>query len=118
MPPSEHHRDEAPELTRPHQIPKSRSAPGYKSGITAAEWYCHYGECEKKYRRLQELIRHIRDKHEIPRKCFLCDMEWTRTEKIRSHYITRHSDQLTNEEREEIKRLRGRNNTIHFFEGW
>ncbi len=122
MPPSEHHWDqivETPELTRPHQIPKGGSAPGSKSGITAAEWHCHHGKCKKKYRRPQDLIRHVRDKHEIPRWCCVfCGTKWTRAEKIRSHYITRHSDQLTNEEREEIKRLRGRNNTIHFFEGW
>ncbi|KAH9989407.1 hypothetical protein BJV74DRAFT_838449 [Russula compacta] len=78
-------------------------------------WEQHYcADCGKQYRRVQELRRHTRDKHEEQRSCPFCDYTWSRPERIRGHLITEHGDRLTEEENQEIRRLRGWKNTIHF----
>ena len=82
------------------------------------EWRCHYDGCGKGYGRRQEVRRHIRDKHEIPRRCFICGIKWTRADKIRNHLIFGHRSYFTEEERQEIGRLKGLNNTADFLEKW
>ena len=68
------------------------------------------------YGRRQETLRHMRDKHEISRKCFICGIKWTRPEKIREHLLSKHRPHFTEEERQKILRLRGLNNTIESLE--
>jgi hypothetical protein len=116
--PFEHHpgqRADAPEFGEFQWIPEIKFAQSSKNRVKGfKEWPCHHNGCNESYRRRQEVIRHIRDKHEIPPKCFICGIKWTRAEKIRKHLISRHRDHFKEEERQEIRRLRGLNNTIEF----
>ncbi|KAI0302998.1 hypothetical protein BC826DRAFT_982723 [Russula brevipes] len=84
----------------------------YEDDVSWEQHYC--ADCGKRYRRAQELRRHARDKHEQQRKCPFCDTTWSRPEKIRAHLLTEHGDQLTEEENQELRSLRGRHKTIHF----
>jgi hypothetical protein len=58
----------------------------------------------------------MRDRHEISPKCFICGIKWTRAEKIREHLLSKHRHHFTEDERQEIRHLRGLNNTIEFLE--
>jgi len=110
--------DQIAEAVRPtdhRQVPETRSAQGVKNGGRGPKnWLCSYDDCNKKYRRLQELKRHTADKHEIPSKCPFCDYRWSRPERMRSHLINQHRHHFTEEERQEVRGLRGRRETIGF----
>ena len=80
------------------------------------EWPCLHDGCNKRYRRRQEAVRHMRDKHEIPHLCFICETKWTRPEKLKEHLLSRHCDHFTEEERQEIRHLHGLINTIDVLE--
>ncbi|KAF8485164.1 hypothetical protein DFH94DRAFT_266342 [Russula ochroleuca] len=96
-------------------ISETGSAPSSKNGRqNSKEWPCGYKGCNKRYGRRQEAFRHMRDKHEIPHECFVCRIKWTRAEKIREHLLSRHQDHFTEEECQEIRHLRGLNDTIKF----
>jgi len=78
-------------------------------------WEQHRCEnCGRQYRRVQELRRHARDKHEQQPQCPFCYATWSRPEKIRAHLITEHGDRFTEEQNQELHSLRGRRKTIHF----
>jgi hypothetical protein len=113
-----HHQDqiiEAIGFTNPRQVLDTRSAQSVKHGRRGPkEWLCSHGYCDKRYRRLQELKRHITDKHAIQSKCPICGYSWTRPEKIRSHLTDQHQHHFTEEERQEIRTLRGRKDTTSF----
>ncbi|KAF8261686.1 hypothetical protein EI94DRAFT_1745414 [Lactarius quietus] len=72
--------------------------------------------CNKAYQRRQELKRHTRDKHVRHRKCPLCRTGWSRPERIRVHLLKQHGSLLTEGQQQEIRILRGRDNTIRFLE--
>ena len=110
-------RVEAPEFVELQWIPELGIAPSSKNRKRGfKQWKCHYGGCNKSYGRRQEAIRHMRDKHEVSLKCFICGIKWTRPEKIRGHILSKHRLHFTEEERQEILRLRGLNNTIVLLE--
>ncbi|KAH9966463.1 hypothetical protein BC827DRAFT_1176066 [Russula dissimulans] len=102
------HAVKARKVTGPQRCQETQDTPG------SNQWFCPHGDCDKTYGRLQELKRHIRDKHNIPRKCPFCDTTWTRPETIRGHLVVQHQDHLTEEECDYILKLRGREGTIHF----
>ncbi|KAH9015895.1 hypothetical protein EDB84DRAFT_1524960 [Lactarius hengduanensis] len=82
-----------------------------------APWEVHHcTNCSKAYRRHQDLKRHARDKHEWQRKCPFCHTRWSRPERIRAHLMKKHESRLTKEQQQQIRLLRGRDNTIHFLE--
>jgi hypothetical protein len=98
------------------QIPKIESA---RSSVHYSRdspgWHCcAHSHCDRKYRRAQELRRHIKDKHRQPKKCPFCRFKWTRPGQIRAHLKTDHEDRFTEKEQQEIHRLRGWNNTMTF----
>ncbi|KAH9038490.1 hypothetical protein EDB85DRAFT_1887884 [Lactarius pseudohatsudake] len=70
--------------------------------------------CSTVYSRLQELKRHVRDRHEERRKCPFCCTRWTRPERIRNHVLKNHGRLLSENERREIYRLRGLDDTVCF----
>lgn len=113
-----HHQDqiiEAVGFRDPRQVPEMRRAQRVKHGRRGPkEWLCSHGHCDKRYRRLQELKRHVTDKHAIQQMCPFCGYAWTRPEKIRSHLTDQHQHYFTEEERQEIRTLRGRKDTIGF----
>ncbi|KAH9041538.1 hypothetical protein EDB83DRAFT_1629167 [Lactarius deliciosus] len=76
----------------------------------------HCTNCSKAYRRHQDLKRHTRDKHEWQRECPFFHTRWSRPERIRTHLMKKHESRLNKEQRQEIRLLRGRDNTIHFLE--
>jgi hypothetical protein len=114
--PSQYHLDqnfEILERAKSQQIPQKKTARGSAHcDKVFREWRCPY--CNRKYGRVQELQRHITDKHHQPQKCPFCHVKWTRPVKIRAHILTDHKDSFTEDEQQEIRRLRGRNDTISF----
>ncbi|KAI9432862.1 hypothetical protein H4582DRAFT_1038619 [Lactarius indigo] len=52
------------------------------------------GHCNTRFKRRQELMRHVRDVHGSPRQCPLCPYEWTRAYKVKAHLLKVHSDEL------------------------
>ncbi|KAH8992644.1 hypothetical protein EDB92DRAFT_1856653 [Lactarius akahatsu] len=76
----------------------------------------HCINCSKAYRRHQDLKRHTRDKHEWQRKCPFCRARWSRPERIRTHLMKKHESRLTKDQQQEIRFLRGRDDTIRFLE--
>ncbi|KAH8986271.1 hypothetical protein EDB83DRAFT_1170779 [Lactarius deliciosus] len=76
----------------------------------------HCANCSKAYRRHQDLKRHTRDKHEWQRKCPFCRVRWSRPERIRTHLMKEHESRLTKDQQQEIRFLRGRDDTIRFLE--
>jgi hypothetical protein len=114
----EHHTGqivEAPGLGKFQWIPEIIIAQSSENSVMGSkEWPCQHDGCDKSYGRRPEVRRHVREKHEILRKCFICGVKWARAEKIRKHLICKHRDHFTEEERQEIGRLRGLNNTIDF----
>ncbi|KAH9989404.1 hypothetical protein BJV74DRAFT_885219 [Russula compacta] len=101
------------EFTRPPRVLEAEAV--HRGKGAPQEWFCR--DCGKNYGRRQELKRHRRDNHERPRKCPICGSKWTRADMIRSHLITWHKDQFSEEERRKICHLRGLIDTIHFLEG-
>jgi hypothetical protein len=116
----EHHPDrkaETQEFGEFQLIPEmgiARSSKNRKKG--SKQWKCHHDGCNKSYGRRQEARRHMRDKHEVSPKCFICDFKRTRPEKIREHLLSKHRHHFTEEERQEILNSQGLNNTIDLLE--
>ena len=65
--------------------------------------------CGSRFGRVQELKRHLKDRHEPPRQCPFCDFEWARPDKIKHHITMHHSDQFTAEAMAVFQDLHGRN---------
>ncbi|KAF8267983.1 hypothetical protein EI94DRAFT_1700588 [Lactarius quietus] len=82
----------------------------------APRWLHRCTKCNKAYQRRQDLKRHTRDKHIRQRKCPFCCTTWTRPERIRFHLMKNHGSRFTEDQQQEIRVLRGRNDTIHFLE--
>ncbi|KAH9000977.1 hypothetical protein EDB86DRAFT_487386 [Lactarius hatsudake] len=76
----------------------------------------HCTDCGKVYRRPQELKRHNRDRHEWQRRCPFCCTRWSRPERIRAHLMKQHESRLTKDQQQEIRLLRGRDDTVRFLE--
>jgi hypothetical protein len=115
--PFQHHPDRKAEAPEFGWIPEMESMPSSKNRIMGSKnWPCHHDGCNKSYGQCQEAIRHMRDKHEISHKCFICGIKWTRAEKIKKHLLSRHQNHFIEEERQEIRDLQGLNNTINFLE--
>ncbi|KAH9054834.1 hypothetical protein EDB87DRAFT_1416552 [Lactarius vividus] len=66
--------------------------PGQGSVSGGRRYGC--GHCPKRFKRRQDLMRHVRDVHGPPRQCPLCSYEWTRAYKIKAHLLKVHSDEL------------------------
>ena len=99
---------EAPDFGIFQWIPEMGVAQSSEDTMMGSKlWPCPHDGCNKRYRRRQEAVRHMRDKHEIPHQCFICGTKWTRPEKIREHLLSRHWDNFTEEERQEIRHLHG-----------
>jgi len=64
--------------------------------------------CDKEFRRVQELKRHLKDIHMPRRGCPFCPFMWTRPGQIKAHLIADHAEQFTAEVLEGIKALCGR----------
>lgn len=123
--PFERHPDqsfEAPESSEFQRSPATGTAQSSKMirlNDDSKEWPCDRDGCNKSYRRQQELIRHVREKHgTLPAKCLICDITWKRPEKLRRHLINDHGGHFTEKERQRIHHLRGMNDTIDFLTGW
>ena len=74
-------------------------------------------QCGGVFKRLQELKRHIRDKHMVRRRCPFCTFRWSRPNNIKVHIISEHAETFTAELLEAIKGLRGRD-VIAFVDGY
>jgi hypothetical protein len=61
-------RAEVPEFVEFQWIPEMGIAPSSKKR-GSKQWKCLHDGCNKSYGRRQETLRHMRDKHEISRKC-------------------------------------------------
>jgi hypothetical protein len=64
--------------------------------------------CSKDFGRIQELKRHVKEKHMPRRRCPWCDFLWTRPDKIKFHLLSNHAERFTAEVLEGIKALCGR----------
>lgn len=64
--------------------------------------------CNKDFGRVQELKRHLIEKHMPLRRCPFCDVPWTRPSGMKAHLVARHAKRFTAEMLEAIKALRGR----------
>jgi len=73
--------------------------------------------CASVFKRIQELKRHIRDKHMDRRLCPFCTFRWSRPNNIKVHIISEHAERFTAELLEAIKGLRGRQ-VIAFVDGY
>lgn len=113
-------RVEAPEFGGFQRIPEMENAQGTRIRLvpSSKEWPCDRDDCNKIYRRPQDVRRHVREKHEILPKCLVCGVEWTRAEKIRRHLIKRHRNHFTKEERQQIRQLQSLNSTTDFLKEW
>ncbi|KAH9054836.1 hypothetical protein EDB87DRAFT_1416616 [Lactarius vividus] len=65
------------------------------------------GPCKITFKRLQDIMRHVRDIHDPPRQCPLCHHKWTRTYKIKAHLLKAHSHELCPAVTAGIHALRG-----------
>ena len=68
--------------------------------------------CNKDFGRMQELKRHLNEKHTPRRRCPFCDVPWTRPNGMKAHLMGRHVERFTAPMLEAINALRGR----RFFE--
>ena len=114
-----------PKSSFEHQFPELGDfsemaiAQGSENSVMGSKrWPCYHYGCNRSYGRLQDVKRHIRDKHDITPECFICGIKWTRAEKIRKHLISRHRDHFTEDELQEIGLLEGLNNTVDFLKKW
>jgi hypothetical protein len=104
-------------VSRSERFPEMGIARSSKNGTKGSkQWKCPHDGCNKSYGRRQEARRHMRDKHEVSPKCFICGIKWTRSAKIKEHLLSKHRHHFTEEERREIQRLRGLNNMIDLLE--
>jgi len=64
--------------------------------------------CNESFGRVQELIRHQKDRHEERRQCLFCHkFKWTRPIRVKAHLIAKHKENFTAERLDELKNLRG-----------
>ncbi|KAH9059536.1 hypothetical protein EDB87DRAFT_764151 [Lactarius vividus] len=104
------------ELKEARQDPVLERAWKSESRSRAPRGVCHCTDCGKIYQRPQELKRHTRDKHELQRTCPFCCTRWSRPERIRAHLMKEHESCLTKDQQQQIRLLRGRDDTVHFLE--
>jgi len=107
---------ETPELEDVQRDPQPGSVLDFKDerhDTDSSEQHC-CNDCGKQYRRVQELRRHTRDKHEQQRRCPFCHITWSRPVKIRAHLMTEHGELLIDEAKQELLGLRGWRKTIRF----
>src|SRR5258708_16949220 len=64
--------------------------------------------CNRRFRRTQELKRHLKEKHEPWRRCPFCKFPWTRPDKIKQHITSYHRDKLTTEVMDKFRALYGK----------
>lgn len=69
----------------------------------------HCAQCNKVFGRVQELKRHMRDKHMDRGRCPFRLFNWTRPDKIKAHIVTHHAERFTAEILEGVKGLCGQN---------
>ncbi|KAH9172730.1 hypothetical protein EDB89DRAFT_857067 [Lactarius sanguifluus] len=74
------------------QMPRKAEPPKHGNAFGGKQYGC--GPCKITFKRLQDIIRHVRDIHDPPRQCPLCHYEWTRAYKIKAHLLKTHSDEL------------------------
>ena len=116
--PGQHHWEQVPEavgFTDSQQVPETRVMQNVEHvGRRPKEWVCNHSGCDKRYQRKQELKRHTKDKHEDPENCPFCCFTWTRPDRMGSHLLCLHRCHFTEEQRQEIRGLRGREDMIGF----
>ncbi|KAH9999551.1 hypothetical protein BJV77DRAFT_1122950 [Russula vinacea] len=107
---------EAPDFGKFQWIPEMGVAQSSEDRMMdSKEWPCPHDGCNKRYRRRQEAVRHMRDKHETPPVLHLWDqVDPAREDKGSS--LSKHWDNFTEEERQEIRHLHGLINTIDVLE--
>ena len=66
-------------------------------------------DCDRQFGRIQELRRHLRERHEPPRRCPFCEFTWTRPDKIKDHITRFHPDNFTVEVMAVFRALHGKN---------
>ncbi|KAH9048236.1 hypothetical protein EDB84DRAFT_293619 [Lactarius hengduanensis] len=71
-------------------------------GVTSGKLHCFYEGCEVTFGRSQERKRHVIGVHLPRRRCALCLHEWCRPDKIKSHLMETHQDELPQEILNEI----------------
>ena len=74
-------------------------------------------ECGKDFGRVQEVRRHMKDKHEPRRRCPFCDVTWTRPDKIKSHILKKHAEGFAPEILEWVKASCGQD-VVEFVNGY
>ncbi|KAH9035947.1 hypothetical protein EDB84DRAFT_1200641 [Lactarius hengduanensis] len=111
-------RQQLEELKETRQDPVLESAWKSENRSKAPRGVRHCTDCGKVYRRPQELKRHTRDRHEWQRTCPFCCTRWSRPERIRAHLMKKHESCLTKDQQQEIRLLRGRDDTVRFLEKW
>lgn len=109
---------ETPALQDVQQVSKPGGVLDFENGNKGSRKQNNCDVCGKRFGRLQELRRHIKDKHEPPRACPFCDFTWTRPGRMRTHLQTCHNERLTKEDVEELRNLQGWHPTAHFIEKW
>ncbi|KAH9003534.1 hypothetical protein EDB86DRAFT_2826658 [Lactarius hatsudake] len=82
----------SPSETRAFTNAQKTELPGQGSVSGGRQYSC--GLCKKRFKRRQDLMRHVRDVHGPPRQCPLCSYEWTRAYKIKAHLLNAHSNEL------------------------
>src|SRR6266852_96191 len=74
-------------------------------------------DCNRQFRRVQELKRHLKEKHEPWRQCPFCKFEWTRPDKIKHHITTCHQDKFTAKVMADFRALNGKK-MVAFLDGF
>jgi len=91
--------------TAPFTDAQEAEPPGHGCVSGGKQYVC--GPCKKTFKRLQDIMRHVRDIHDPPRRCPLCPYEWTRVYKIKAHLLKVHGDELCPMVSAGIRVLRG-----------
>ena len=86
----------------------AREISGYPVAFDPDGHWCT--KCVRVFMRPQELLRHIRDVHDHPRKCpfKFCSYSWKRPDKLRAHLIRHHREALAPDIFQRINELRGK----------
>ena len=87
-----------------HEIPSPSLATNMLHSVQ--ELVCK--DCMRQFKRVQELKRHLKEKHEPWPRCPFCTFQWTRPDKIKHHITTYHQDKFTAEEMAEFRALNGK----------
>ncbi|KAI9456356.1 hypothetical protein BJY52DRAFT_1212944 [Lactarius psammicola] len=95
----------SPPETTPFTDAQQAEPPEHGSVSGGKRYDC--GTCKKAFKRLQDIMRHVRDIHDPPRQCPLCSYEWTRVYKIKAHLLKVHSDEFCPAVSAGIRVLRG-----------